>query len=287
MNQSEFYGRYNREENAVLFFKEIFQYRVKCCPKCKHHSLKFYMHLKSWRCPKCKKIISIKSVSFMRDSNLQLRDWLEIIYLITQGKKTDSVLNLLRKSRQTRYDTLAYAVKKLRLEMGQINKQLLDQPKTLLHFEKRETESIIDLPGIPQNIDLQILKQPFKNYDRIRLTLSSNDVKEVFKLKSHRLLNPNYRYKKLFAENVSKPTTLNKEFIVLNGAKIKKTWEQKLKTNFIKELRGIYHNVSIVFMQGVMDEYCFKYNNRHSLTPKFKVFVYQLLMTKDRIAGSQ
>lgn len=286
MNQSEFYELYNCEENATIFFRDIFKYRVNCCPKCKHNDLKFYLNLKGWRCKKCKKFITIKSISFMRDSNLPLKDWLEIIYLLTEGKKTDSTLNLLRKSRQTRYDTIAFAIKKLRLEMGKINSEIQNHPTTHIHFDNGETQSLIDNPGIPENMNIYIKKLPFKYDDKIRLTLTPKDKDAMHKILEEKLKNQQFKLKKLFENTYTKlpdGLTPNK---VNSNTQISKSWEEKIKANFIKEVRGIYHNVSLLYMQGVMDEYCFKYNYRYSLTPKFQVFCYQLLFYEDRIAGN-
>ena len=282
MNQYDFYTLYGNERTAMYFFKDYIQYKLTACSKCGCKTIPFYEKLKGWRCKSCRKIISIKSITFMRDSNLKFIDWLEIIFLITQGKKTDSTLNLLRKSRQTRYDTLAFAIKKLRLEMGKINVSKTSKFNQNINFGEHEIQSKIDYTGIPSSMNLFLKKLETKNYDKIRLTLSQHDrtqLKEIYKTKIH---SPNNRQKKLHYL-IDGPEASSNQAL----KKIKTSWLLKIKENFTKEVRGIYHNISLPYIQGVMDEYCFKYNCRHSLTDRFKVFMIEYIFIQDRITGSQ
>lgn len=214
----------------------------------------------------------------MRDSNLSFVEWMELIFLVLHGKKSRSISEILRLSRQTRHDTVSYAVKKIRQELIDTKLKADAEFYDLIEFDHDSDEiglNSIDTPGIPTTIKIFIKPSKLKRQDQIYLEISGKYHLDILSTKISRHLSPQYRHKKLCTikikneESNSLPSTINH------------LWKKKVKENFIKSVKGIHHNLSLLFMQGVLNEYCFKYNLRNSSLDPLSAFM-QLFETNVR-----
>lgn len=270
MNLSEFYSRYNDEQNCIQFLKKHLEKTISCCPKCTSKKICWKTNFVGWRCNRCSARISMKSISFMRDSNLTFAEWMEIIYLVLNGKKTRSISEILRLSKQTRHDTVSYAVKKIRQELSKNNIKKSSHLNDLLLFDHQSDEvgtNSLDSPGIPISLVLYIQKSPNNRKDNIQVELYGKYKIEALKLKVSRFISTNYRHKKLCHIKIKTEKSPS------IPSKINRNWKRKIQENLIKNIKGLHHNVSILFIQGILNEYCFKYNHRHSNIDRMNEFM--------------
>lgn len=210
----------------------------------------------------------------MRDSNLSYMDWLEILFLLLHDKKSNSVSKILRLSRQTRYETVAHAVKKIRNELAEIELLKIGENVDLLFFDKNEDESgtsSIDTPGIPTSLYLYLNNSKSRKNDTIRLIIPVRYIDLLIDKQVELKKAGKYRLKKLL-----RPVYLKK---IPKPHGVKGSWKKKLKENLIKNVKGIHHNINILHFQGVLNEYCFRYNHRFETENLLTIFMEKYAMS--------
>lgn len=269
MNLFEFYNKFDSEESCINYFKTYFENKISKCSKCGNDQLNWRTSFTGWRCSKCGKRYSLKSISFMRDSNLKYSEWLELIFLFLQGKKSKSVLEITRLSRLKRYDTVAYAIKKIRKELFFINKEIPYTHKTIMNFSHDSDEldiNSIDTPGIPIEIELSFTRFTSTKNDLISLSLCGDYLNKLRINQKEKFQQKTYRFKKLCYHQEINQSQLSKE-------NIGKEWYKKLKENLIKTIKGTYHNLQLFHLQGILSEYSFRYNYRKKENLKLSQFL--------------
>ena len=214
----------------------------------------------------------------MRDSNKSFSDWLEILHFVLNDKKPSSVKSILRQSRQTRYGTVRYMVRKIQCELGRINQDIEFLKVSNLLFEGRFIDSI----NFPEEFVLCISPSKSKKNDKIRLILPQSHRVLIRKLFIE-LDSANFIYPKLLAQNLPIQSDVKK----LTVKKINTSWSLNLANNAMKLLRGIHHEVAWYNLQFIMDEYCFKYNHRYSKKWKVDLFLSKADLTYGSIATTQ
>lgn len=265
MNNYTFYNQFSIEEKCLAYFKVYYEKKVNACPSCKSEKLKWSNKIAGWRCHFCTKKITLKSVSFMRDSNKSFAEWLEILHFVLNDKKPCSVKSILRQSKQTRYGTVRYMIRKIQLELGRVNQSLSFTKVSNLIFDGRFIDSI----NFPEKLVLFISTSENKKRDKIRFVIPET-LRDLNRRLFKELELTNFIYPKLL--KLFLPFSLKKTTPV----KIKHSWSIKLTENAMKLLSGIHHEVAWYNLQFILDEYSFKYNYRNSKIWKVDVFLNQI-----------
>lgn len=267
MKPFQFYTLFSTEEAAINYIKTFYERKLSHCPNCKNKKLTWKDSFSGWKCSKCSKRISLKSISFMKDSKKPFKDWLEILFLLCSTKKSYSIHQIYLLSNQTRYETVYHMVLKVRQAMGVINS-----------YETRENYAKIKLVRKRKFLDLRKNKIPYSGYlfyskssnrkrDKIRFLINDNtkiQVKSTIDKKLYR----HYPYPKILTKNllIHPPG-----FERMKQSKLNKVWKNKLQHNFLKIVKGVYHSITLLHLQSIMDEYSFKYNYRYQQN-KLKIF---------------
>lgn len=253
MTDLQFYSTFNTEEKCANHIKSFYDKNITNCPHCNHFRLKWNAKTFAWRCSKCGKRTSLKSISFMRDSNKSFTEWLQILHLVCHTKKARSIAEIHRRSEQTRYETVYHMVQKIRREMGRVN--------LLASFNVKSRLPGIRIKNAPKLkfLNLYIRLSAKSDKDEIYLHLPKTRSRQVLTRK-RRILDL-YPYPKLCARDIefSIPfvkTSLPKDHKI-------EIWLNHVTQNLYRLLRGIFHYSSDFHVQGVLDEYVFKYNRRH------------------------
>lgn len=206
--------------------------------------------------------MSLKSISFMRESNLSFVEWFELIFLSTFGKKPLSVNEITRISRQTNYDTVNFAVRKIRKVFAKINHENLTDFVTEIRLSKGKrgkSKSKLDKSNLPKKINVHITTSKGRRLDKIHFSFSKKDAVKIANVQIH------YRQSKV------KPIEFTQGKYQVKT--IKESWYKKLRENLMKGVKGVYHNISMVYLYGHLAEYAFKYNFRKEECDKFKIFL--------------
>lgn len=264
---SNFYAEFDSEEKAVKYFKSVYESVLKSCKNCRSKSLRWNNGLVGWKCSKCSKFHSLKSLTFMKDSNLKFLTWLEVVFLLTETKKTLSISEITRLISIDRYKTVFYMVQKIRKAMGEINLSGFYQKRSSIDIRYS------NLKLVP-HLSLFYGKQDGEKMDFIRLEIPQIIHNKYRSQVLHLKGSISFRLKKILLERFKMYEAYPKNlFQKIEMKRVKSSWERKIRSNFLRELKGIYHHVSLLYFQNVLDEYCFKYNYRNSVKDKFKIFV--------------
>ncbi|MDX1446951.1 hypothetical protein [Lishizhenia sp.] len=205
----------------------------------------------------------------MRDSNKSFFDWLEILHLVMNDKKPMSIKSILRQSRQKRYGTVLYMVRKIQKELGKINSKIQYTKISEITFQGDKINSI----NFPGKLTLCYTISEDRKRDEIRLFLSKTYRVYTRSLKKE-LLKSKFLFPKLLTNNEED------ELAISSCAEqgIKQDWKNKIKGNLFKLLKGIHHEVAWYNLQLILDEYSFKYNRRYSKEWKVDLFMFELTM---------
>lgn len=268
MTPREFYKEYSTQKSCIQLLYEQYKSKISDCKSCKSKRVKWYENKAHWRCLDCKKKISLKSISFMRDSKISFKYWVEVMYLLLETKKSFSICEIQRLTSMKRYGTVYYMVQKIRVAIAEINRSLKMKKKSLIFFDLHTS----DAPTNPPTY-LQILygKNDASNFDFIHLDLPGYLKFKCEKLNDQKLDEKNYRFKKVLSFK-----NLNDKRKTIESFPLQKKWAKCIGENLLKEIKGIYHSISLLHLQKVLDEYSFKYNYRHERKSKFIIFVEKL-----------
>lgn len=259
MNNYTFYSTFSIEENCINLFRSYYCKKVKSCNKCKSIRVKWVSKFKGWRCCECSHKISLKSICFLRDSNKSFCEWLEIIFLLLNDKKSLSINSIYRRSRQKRYETVYHMVRKIQIELGKLNKT---------EANNFYVKFLISEEAFRMNYSTS---QGRKN-DKIRLTLTKSAENQIQETKQIMDKRKTYPYPKI----LQKAVEIKGIFKNQKQQKIGLNWRRKIKSNLFKLLNGMHHNISSFHIQACLDEYCFKYNQRNNSEDNFLLFIKQI-----------
>lgn len=269
-----FYSTFAVEENCIRYFKNHFKSKLTKCTGCGSRKLRWNDIIIGWKCSCCTKKISLKSISFMRDSNKSYSDWLEILHLVLNDKKPISVKGILRVSKQKRYGTVLYMVRKIQLELGKVNAKIKYTKISDLTFQGSKVNSI----NFPENLVICYNISSSRNRDEIRL-LPPKELRYYTKALKMKLKSKTFLYPKLLEDS----TIDELELMNYSEQKIKKTWKKKITGNIMRLLEGIHHEVAWYNLQFILDEYTFKYNLRYCEEWKVNLFLQELDVLDGRI----
>lgn len=275
MNNYHFYKNYSDELTCVEFLFSFYKDVVKTCPKCGSEKIKWTLKNKGWRCNTCTSKISLKSVSFLRDSNKKYSEWLEIIFLLLNSKKALSISEIVRLSRQTCYNTVYHMVRKIDNELGFINQLEASEFKTIIPFDSEDNPSA----DFPSELTFQFSLTKSRTKDKIRLVLSQERKKKILNQKCNCLNTKKYSFPKVLSIGID----LLQCSLPLNEKNIKTKWRNTIKENILRVINGIHHEIKGFHLQAKLDEYSFKYNYRHSKKPKLLVFFQRLIQSIGKI----
>lgn len=118
MNLLQFTKEYPTEEKCLERFVSYRLERGITCEKCNAQTKHCFVKAqKRFECYKCKTRVSYKAGTMMEKSKISIQVWFMLIHLMTSIKKSVSALELSRQL-DIRYDTIWYAMQKIRCAMG-------------------------------------------------------------------------------------------------------------------------------------------------------------------------
>ena len=145
-------------------------------------------------------------------------------------------------------------VQKIRNEMGRINLNMRFHYQTKIKGLKAVKKKLNIL-----NLYIQQSKSNCNDHIHIELPLS-----RTVSLKQHFLRETqNYPYPKLRDSTLKRKPVSSPPSLPIHNKH--KRWLTIITENIQKQLKGIFHFVSDKHVQGILDEYAFKYNHRLSL----------------------
>ena len=287
MNFLTFQKKFPTEQAVISHFITI---RYKGNPAC-HHCGNCTVYQKADRpkvfdCPACKNTFSIFKDTIFENSPTDLRIWMYAIHLFLNGKKGISGLQLMRETGVT-YKTAWRILKQIRLAMNNNSfheafEAIVEVDETYVGGKPRKgNKGRNDKGETPNKRGRGTSKTPV-------VGLIDRQKKQVYA----KVAFPNKEGKKLTGKQllaiiseVSKETAtfMTDEFrsynilsrsgyIHLVVDHTKSFADGNIHTNGIESfwatlkrgVYGIYHSISIKYLQNYVNEFCFRYNNRNN-----------------------
>ncbi|WP_139230340.1 transposase [Lishizhenia tianjinensis] len=156
-------------------------------------------------------------------------------------------------------------VQKIRKVMGEVNLKAYFSKRSAIEvgIEKEcDYFSVFYGKQVAGGLDFIRLEIPQYLHNRYRRMSTELRGKESFRNK--KILLSRFKVYEIY------PKYLRKS---IESRTLYKNWERKILSNFLRELKGVFHHVSFMYLQNVLDEYCFKYNFRYGKEDKFRTLI--------------
>jgi ISXO2-like transposase domain/Transposase zinc-ribbon domain len=287
MNLLNFIGQYPDEESCKLKLKTIRDKEGVVCRHCggKDH----YWKSDKWQyeCKTCKTRTTLRSGTVMHGSQLPFRYWFVAMHLLTSTKKSFSAIELQRQLGHKYYEPIWTMLHKLRLAMGKRDSQYelsgqieLDEgffatevkseeknkplkrgrgsqkkTKVLVMTESKDVQGKVTKKGKPRKvgfIKMQVipdLKAETIN-DRVTRNISNKATLITDDSTSYT------DFENLVEKHQAKVIPKEKVGEVL-------PWVHLAISNAKRILLDIHHNIKPEFLQGYLNEFCYKFNRRY------------------------
>lgn len=295
MNFIEFNNRFPTEEAVVAYYIKTALGGKVICPKCgcaERISVE-KGRIKVFHCNNCNSSFSIFKNTIFEKSDTDLRKWLYAINLVTVSKKGISALQLKREIEVT-YKTAWRMLKQIRTAMGNVSHDKIFE--TLVEIDetyvggkpRKEAKSNKDddddtTPPSPNKRGRGTKKTPV-------VCIKERNSKRVYA----QVALPNKEGKALSGKQLFKildSVCKNETVVLTDDFKGYNILDHKNKNNFVRltvnhsagefskgngihtngiesfwallkrGVYGIYHHISVKYMQKYVDEFCFRMNN--------------------------
>ncbi len=287
MNLLNFIEQFPDEESCKLKFKEVRDKVGVICSECsgKDH----YWKNDKWQyeCKRCKKRTTLRSGTVMHGTQLPFRYWFIAIHLLTSTKKSFSALELQRQLGHSYYETIWEMLHKLREVMGKKDSEYelsgvieLDEG----FFTTIKTDEEKDKP-LKRGRDCQKKSTVLVMIESIPVEgkpTKNGKPRKVGHLKM--LVIDDLKAKtitQLVKENVAESTVVDSDHstsyvnlkevvkehkqVVIPKDKVSEMlpWVHLAISNAKRLLLDIHHDIKPEYLQGYLNEFCYKYNRRY------------------------
>ncbi len=287
MNIIEIAKKFPSESSCIKYFKEVKEKKGIICKGC--GSTEFYWSkiYHSHDCKRCKYRTTLRSGTVMESSKLPFHYWLYAMFLMTMTKKGISALELQRQLGHKRYEPIWAMAHKIRASMG-------------LRDENYEFDGVVEIDDAffkthsnEQNTD-KIQKRGRGSQAQTTVLVMAKVIPKVGRPKNNKK-SSSFRFVKMVVIPDSSSETMNATIATMATAQItaktdgwrgfarlkevsakhiKKIvppkeasnvlpWVHTMISNAKRNFLGINHTIKTQYLQGYLDEFCYKVNRRY------------------------
>lgn len=302
MNLLQFVKEYPTEEVCLQKFVEYRLQRGITCSHCGEKTQHYWLAPdKKFKCKKCRYKTSYKSGTMMEKSKINIQTWFMLIHLMTSIKKSMSALEVSRQL-DSRYDTVWYAMHKIRSAMG----------KRDAHYQLNGTVEIDDAFFVA--VDLGRDKEEelkrgrgSQRQAKVLVMVESEPATKEEKIKKYGKDTPHRKDRKMgyvkmvVMDDLSEKTInyeaskgLNEGVVAISDdwkgyrglgkviSSVKQTvippekameslpWVHTVISNAKKMTAGVHHSVAKEYLQNYLNEFCWKINRRNFESDPFE-----------------
>ena len=287
MNLLNFIQDYPDEDSCKLKYKELRDQIGVVCSKC--GSKEHYWKSDKWQyeCKSCGKRTTLRSGTVMHGSQLTFRYWFIAIHLLTSTRKSFSALELQRQLGHKRYEPIWEMLHKLREVMGKRDgeyeltnvieldegffstitpEQAKDKPLKRGRGSQKKSKVLVMVESVPVEGEttkkgkqrkvghIKMIVIDDLKADTITPIVEANVNKEAIIDSDN---STSYvKLKDIVKEH--KPVIIPKEKVseIL-------PWVHLAISNAKRLLLDIHHDIEPQYLQGYLNEFCYKYNRRY------------------------
>lgn len=285
MKLIEFSRRFDSEESCEKYLKEVREREGVVCSKCGSKKHYWDKTTKSWRCVKCKHETTLTSGTVMHGSKLPLMYWFTAIHLMTATKKTISALEMQRQLGHKRYQPIWEMMHKLRSVMGERDKKYkltgtfeLDEGYFTIADPLKDTEELKSGVGSQKKAKVLVMVESepsdkpksgekSRKCGHIKMRVINDLKTDTFEKEVRASVEDDSTvimdnlHSHIGAEKVVK----NSERQTIPGKEAPKMlpWVHIAISNAKSLFQDMYHGVKNEFLQGYLDEFCYKFNRKY------------------------
>ena len=286
MRNTEFYSTFSDEQACRDHFKSMRDRQGVVCKKCGSQEHYWLKSKKMYQCKSCSFRTSLRSGTLLECSNLPFKAWYEAFQIVSMSKKSISARTLERHL-GVHYETAWYLLQKVRVAMGAKNRDLVLEG--MIEVDEAQM-SVIELSEEENHVGLKkkrgrganqakILVMANFRYEigkngKVQKQLNKVIMEQIDDYKSETLGEAMTRWIKrssrIFTDAFRSYGPLKTQFKhllqqIASGSDAVKILpvSHGVISNLRKNIEGIHHCVSQLHLQNYLDEYCFRFNNRH------------------------
>lgn len=302
MNLLQFVKDYPTEEVCLQKFVDYRLQRGITCTKCGEHTKHCFVKAqKRFECYKCKTRTSYKQGTLMEKSKVSIQTWFMLIHLMTSIKKSLSALEVSRQL-DARYDTIWYAMHKIRSAMG----------KRDARYELNGTVEVDDAFFVAVDLgrdkDEELKRgRGSQRTAKVFVMVESEAVSKETKIAKYGKDTPHRKDRKMgfvkmvVVDDLSQQTVnyeadkaLNSGVVAISDdwkgyrglgkvitkvnqmvvppkqAMDKLPWVHTVISNAKKMTAGVHHSVAKEYLQNYLNEFCWKINRRSFQSDPFE-----------------
>lgn len=302
MNLLQFVKDYPNEEVCLQKFVEFRLERGITCEKCGESTKHYFVKAqKRFECSKCKCRTSYKQGTMMEKSKISIQTWFMLIHLMTSIKKSISALEVSRQL-DIRYDTVWYAMHKIRCAMGK-----RDSRYTLQGTVEIDDAFFVAVDLGKDKEEEQKRGRGSQRVAKVLVMVESEPVSKEVKISTYGKDTPHIKdrrmgyVKMIVVDDLSEQTinyeagqALNSGVVaisddwkgyrglgkVVSGITQKVTppekamenlpWVHTIISNAKKMTTGVHHAVAKEYLQNYLNEFCWKINRRNFTSDPFE-----------------
>lgn len=284
MNFFEFMKKYPNEVEVIKDYIKIRYNKKVKCNHCGSEKVSQYTDRpKFFQCNACNNTFSIFKDTIFEKTTTDLRKWMYAIHLMLNSKKGISGLQLKREIGVT-YKTAWRMLQQIRKAMGNIEnkkafKTIIEIDETYIGGKPRKPNKRDDDINFKNKRGRGTKKTPVigildrKNHIvYAKVALSNKKGKKLSGNQLLGILNEIAKEKSIVVSDEFPGYNIlkKKEYIHLVVDHTKEFVNEYVHTNNIESfwailkrgIYGIYHHISLEYMQRYIDEFCFRYNNK-------------------------
>lgn len=249
MNAQEFNQLFGNEQKCVSYLFDLMHERK--CSNCKSKDHRLLEKKKSMCCLNCGCQRTLKSQTFMKDSNLPFTKWFQIIYFVLEHKENYSNAKIQRMMNMPRYASVLHALQKIRHVMRKFNSR-----------EEYDFNRLFDTKQRDNNKNKHH-HLPQKSWFKIKANENEYKLQILYFRKPGKPKNKNYRFRKI----IYLPE--QSDFPIHTGSNREIPRLKRTLTDIRFILKRVHKWVSDFYLQLYLEEYCFKINACENLWDSF------------------
>lgn len=290
MKLISFTKRFPDEQTAREYLRQKREEQGITCKRCGCKKHYWISTMGLWKCSKCASRTNLRAGTVMMQSKVPVLTWFTCIHLMTSTKKSISALEMQRQLEMKRYEPVWYMMQKIRQSMGKRDKkyklsgnieiddsffEIVDtddengnnnnNPQKRGRGSDRQKKVLVMVESTPNPKQ----KNPHKK-KRIMGFVKMVTMDDLTAIGvNYEISNAVHTTSTVWSDAYSSFSGIKditakhiKEVIPSEKAHEKLPWVHAMISNAKRQLLGVHHSIGKDYLQGYLNEFCYKLNRR-------------------------
>ena len=282
MNLLQFIKKFPDESSCKSHFIESRKRQGIVCKKCNNKDYYWLQSKEQFQCKACSFRTTLRSGTILQSSKLPYKYWYVVAHLMSSTKKGFSAHEVQRQLGHNRYEPIWLMMRKVRSAMGNAERSSvlkgmveMDEAYISTHTPKKLKERLKRGKGSQKKQKIMVMAESFplennkgitsKFCGQFSMQVNKSELKDAVNEMVSKTINSKTI---LFTDMAKSYVDLNKIVDTHIMEKSSVSWDSTLQwshiaiANLKRNLLGVYHFVKNEYLQGYLDEFCYKLNRR-------------------------